>query len=93
MFESVVIKSEAQVQCCLPRLDGYRFINVFCINLAFISQPFCMSFQGPTLFCFGVFCFILKAIVILGNMVTKVHFTRYIYLYSSYLTADDTTQP
>lgn len=37
-----MIKSEAQVQCCLCCLDGNRFINVFCINLAFISQPFCM---------------------------------------------------
>lgn len=32
------------MQCCLCCLDGYRFINVFCINLAFISQPFCMIF-------------------------------------------------
>lgn len=60
------------MQCCLCCLDGYRFINVFCINLAFISQPFCMIFVG------FFFYFILKAIVILGNMVTKVHFTTYI---------------
>lgn len=50
VFEAVVIKSEAQVQCCLCCLDGNRFINVFCINLAFISQPFCMFWGFFTLF-------------------------------------------